>query len=106
MNSLTLILIFTSFSALITSKVEAKGENCLNPNIDAITSLKNGSVFVSSNQFYWILSNKTLDTVSKGLVKHFVPGINSVKMAVSLRHSPTGQSNEILFFQTVSHLID
>ena len=101
-----LILLLTS---IVTKTIGLSAKQCLSPNITAITSFRNGTVFVASNQFYWLLNNNTLDLInekSRGLIKNLIPGMNSVQMAVSLRRSLDGSQMETLLFQTVCPIID
>ncbi len=79
---------------------------CNTSRIDAITSLMNGTVFLAVHKYYWILENNTMNPInneSKGLISDLVPGMRSLKLAVSIRVNLTGyESYELLLFHTVS----
>ena len=76
------------------------GDDCISSPIDAITSFNNGSIFVASTKYYWIFNNETRRVVNKGLIKDLM-GMESLKMAVSVRKSVSGVSTETLLFHAV-----
>ena len=81
-------------------KFEPLGDDCISSPIDAITSFNNGSIFVASTKYYWIFNNETRRVVNKGFIKDLM-GMESLKMAVSVRKSVSGVSTETLLFHTV-----
>ena len=81
-------------------KFEPLGDDCISSPIDAITSFNNGSIFVASSKYYWIFNNETKYEVRKGLIKDLM-GMESLKMAVSVRKDASGEWTETLLFHTV-----